>query len=69
MKQPQYKTRVEVRVQKGMEELLPEDLYLLSPSGVCLATRLVKVTPGRRAMAMPGNPNISWNPWRRWAVP
>ena len=27
-------TRIELRLEKGMEELLPEDLYLLSPSGV-----------------------------------
>jgi ribosomal protein L11 methylase PrmA len=31
---PQYKTRVELRLEKGLEELLPEDLYLLSKSGV-----------------------------------
>lgn len=29
-----HRIRVELRVEKGVEELLPEDLYLLSPAGV-----------------------------------
>ena len=33
-KQPLCTTRIELRVPKGAEELLPEDLYLLSPKGV-----------------------------------
>jgi ribosomal protein L11 methyltransferase len=33
-REPQYKTRIELRLEKGVEELLPEDLYLLSRSGV-----------------------------------
>jgi ribosomal protein L11 methyltransferase len=31
---PQYKTRVELLLEKGVEELLPEELYTLSASGV-----------------------------------
>jgi ribosomal protein L11 methyltransferase len=31
---PQYKTRIELLLEKGVEELLPEELYLLSGSGV-----------------------------------
>ena len=31
---PQYKTRIELLLEKGVEELLPEELYALSGSGV-----------------------------------
>ena len=31
---PRFTSRVELRVRKGVEELLPEDLYHLSPTGV-----------------------------------
>jgi ribosomal protein L11 methyltransferase len=34
LSEPQYKTRIELLVKKGIEELIPEDLYLLSRTGV-----------------------------------
>ncbi len=50
--EPQYKTRIELLVDKGMEELLPEELYLLSKTGVWTEekgeTVLVKFYPDDR---------------------
>jgi ribosomal protein L11 methyltransferase len=31
---PQFVTRIELRLEKGANELLPEEVYLLSPSGI-----------------------------------
>ncbi len=51
MKQPSpaYKTRVEILVEKGIEELLPEELYALSNSGIWIEEKgsnvLIKCYP------------------------
>jgi ribosomal protein L11 methyltransferase len=46
---PAYKTRVEILVEKGIEELLPEELYALSNSGIWIEEKgsnvLIKCYP------------------------